>query len=41
VPLAILMAAAVVLVVGLDTAGAELFDQTAVVQRRTTQRPAG
>jgi hypothetical protein len=34
VPLALLMASGVVLVVGLDTAGAALFDQLSVIRRR-------
>ncbi len=37
VPLMILMAAGVVLVVGLDTAGADLFDQMSAIRRRPTQ----
>jgi hypothetical protein len=37
VPFAILMASGVVLVVGLDTAGAALFDQVAALQRGPSQ----
>jgi hypothetical protein len=37
VPFAILMTSGVVLVVGLDTSGAALFDQVAAVQRRPSQ----
>jgi hypothetical protein len=37
VPFAILMATGVVLVVGLDTAGAELLDQVAAIRRRPPQ----